>query len=116
MPTSDEDIQELKALILVAKRKPVNIGVCIGATPEETVVKMHRSRSPASLKREAKGEGETTKAACGTIEVTGREAKLVCEGLPPSGIGRKLKLYFRTIGINLSFDLGDGSSDSDEAI
>ncbi|MBI1172303.1 hypothetical protein GC209_12955 [bacterium] len=105
MEDRDDLIREFKQMIAVAKRKPVNIGMCLGSSPEETVVKMHRSRSPASLKRVAKSEGETTKAACGTIEIVGREAKFTCDGRPPSGLTRQLKIYFQSLGIPLKFDM-----------
>lgn len=105
MPTSADQIKDLKMMIAVAKRKPINIGICVGLSPEQTVVKLHRSRPPLSLERDAKSEGETPKAACGTIEVSGKDVKFTCEGLPPAGIARQLKMYFKSIGISLNFDV-----------
>lgn len=105
MPTSADQIKDLKAMIALAKRKPVNIGICLGLSPEQTVVKLHRSRPPPSLERDAKSEGATPKAACGAIEISGKDVKFTCEGLPPPGIARQLKMYFKTIGILLNFDV-----------
>ncbi len=118
MPTSDEDAKLLKVMIAAAKKNPVNIGICMGKKPENAVVVMDRKRNPDALGRAAKKAGETTKVAVGVLTVDGRDATLKCEGKPPSGVAKQLKLYFKSIDIPLTFALLDESgnpiSDGDE--
>lgn len=118
MPTSDEDAKLLKVMIAAAKKNPVNIGICMGKKPENAIVIMDRKRSPDALGRAAKKSGETSKIAVGVLTVDGRDATLKCEGKPPSGVAKQLKLYFKTIDIPLTFALldenGNPISDDEE--
>ncbi len=107
MPTSDEDAKLLKVMIAAAKKNPVNIGICMGKKPENAVVIMDRKRNPDALGRAAKKAGETAKVAVGILTVDGRDATLQCEGKPPSGVAKQLKLYFKSIDIPLTFALLD---------
>ncbi len=118
MPTSDEDAKLLKVMIAAAKKNPVNIGICMGKKPENAVVVMDRKRNPDALGRAAKKSGETSKIAIGVLTVDGRDATLKCEGKPPSGVAKQLKLYFKSIDIPLTFALldenGQPIADGDE--
>jgi len=107
MPTSDEDAKLLKVMITAAKKNPVNIGICMGKKPENAVVIMDRKRNPDALGRAAKKAGETAKVAVGVLTVDGRDATLKCEGKPPSGVAKQLRLYFKSIDIPLTFALLD---------
>ena len=105
--TSVEDIKLLKTTIAAAKKNPVNIGVCLGKKPENAAVVMDRKRSPDALGRAAKKAGETSKVATGVLTVDGRDATFRCEGKPPSGVGKQLKAYFKSIDLPLNFILLD---------
>lgn len=107
MPPSEDQIKDIKSMISVAKRGPVNIGVCLGRTPEDTVVVMHRSRSPAALERDAKAQGETSKACGGTLQIEGRDARMTCDGTPPAALGRQLKMFLKSIGLSLKVTVLD---------
>ena len=104
MPNSEDDIKDIKAMVAVAKRGPVNIGVCIGKSPEGTIIRMDRKRSPDVLARQAKAEGETTKTVAGQMEISGKDATITSEDEPPGTFAKQLKQAFKEIaGISLNF-------------
>lgn len=98
-------------MVAVAKKGPINMAVCLGKKPENTVVVLDKRRKPDALAREAKAAGETTKIAAGIFSVDGKKAKLTCIDKPPSSLGKQLKLFFTAIGQPLTFEVinPDGS-------
>ena len=116
MPINEDDAKAVKAMVALARKNPVNIGICMGLKPDKAVVVMDRKRDPEVLGREAKKKGETAKIAVGTIAVDGRTATLTCIGKTPSGLAKQLKAYFKLIEIPLVFDLldEDGNAVADE--
>lgn len=107
MGKSDADLKELKAMIAVAKQKPVNIGICLGKKAENLEVKMDRNRSPSAMGREAKAAGETAKVAVGVLTVEAKKATITCEEAPPAGLGKQLKKFFKSIDMPMKFTIID---------
>lgn len=116
MPVNEDDAKAVKAMVALARKNPVNIGICMGLKPDKAVVVMDRKRDPEVLGREAKKKGETAKIAVGTIAVDGKTATLTCMGKTPSGLTKQLKAYFKLIEIPLVFELldEDGNAVPDE--
>jgi len=126
MPMTDEDIDELKSLIAVARKRPVNFAVCLGKKPETTVIKMHRMKEGAILARAAKKEGETAKITFGEVNVKGKNMTLTCASDIPAGMAKRMKLFLRNIDTpmkviatdsdgNLVEDDGDSDEEATEA-
>ncbi len=125
MPMSAEDLEELKALFGVAKKRPLNFAICMGKKPEDTIFVMHRIKGPDILGRQAKKDGDTPKVAFGVIEVKGKKALLTCQSDIPAGIakatkkfltGNKMALKISVLdgGGNLAEDDGDPEEGDDE--
>lgn len=93
MPMSEADLEELKSLLGVAKKRPLNFGLCMGKKPEDTVFLLHRMKGAEILGRQAKKDGDTPKVAFGVIEVKGKKALLTCEGDVPAGIAKATKKF-----------------------
>ena len=58
MPLDADQTAELKQLIGVSRKRALNFGICLGSTPESTVLVLHRQRSSDVLMREAKKAGD----------------------------------------------------------
>ncbi|MGV8986824.1 MAG: hypothetical protein ACOH2H_11125 [Cypionkella sp.] len=97
MAKTDEYLKELKEMLAFAKKGPVNIGVCFGKKPEGAEVKLHKKRDPSMLGRLAKSDGETSKVAIGTFSVEGKSAIFNCTEAPPTGLGKHLKKFFKSV-------------------
>lgn len=95
MPMTDEDIEEMKSLIAVARKRPLQFGICLGKKPETTVFIMHRLKDGEILGRRAKKEGETAKIAYGEVNAKGKKLMLSCVGDPPPGIAKRLRLFLK---------------------
>jgi hypothetical protein len=93
----EEAIEEVKALLAVARKRQVNFGLCLGSDPEDTVLVLHRMKSPDVLARQAKKEGSTNKVAQGSIEVQGKVVQLSCTDDPPAGTAKRLKRFLATV-------------------
>lgn len=107
MPLSESDMDELKAMIAVARQRDVNFGLCIGKKPETTILMMHRMKSPDILGRMAKKDGETTKVTFGLASVSGKILTLKCMEEPPGGLVKPTKLFLRAIGAPMKVCIAD---------
>lgn len=109
MPLDADQIEELKALIAVARKRDVNFGLCLGKKPEGTVLELHRLKAPDILARTAKKAGETTKVASGTLSVKGKVMTLMCAEDPPKGSAKMAKLFLKGIGLKMAVRIADAS-------
>lgn len=119
MNRSEEETDELKSMLAVARKRVINFAVCLGQNHETTVFAMHRRKSPDVLGRQVKREGETTKITTGQVRLKAKTLALTCIEPPPPGAARQLRLYFRDFGLPLKIDLleADGAaleSDGDD--
>ncbi len=97
MPMTSEDIDEMIALIAVARKRPLNFGLCMGKKPDSTVFFLHRMKAGEVLARQAKKEGDTAKIAAGTVEARGKVLTLTCTDDIPPGIAKSLKRFLSSI-------------------
>lgn len=93
MPMSAEDLDELRALLAVAKKRPMNFAICMGKKPEDTIFVLHRMKAPEILGRQAKKDGDTPKVTFGVVEVKGKKALLTCQSDIPAGIAKATKKF-----------------------
>lgn len=124
MDRTEEETDELKSLLAVARKRAINFAVCLGQNHETTVFAMHRRKSPDVLGRKVKKEGETTKITTGHVRLNAKTLTLTCIEPPPPGTARQLRLFFRDFGLPLKVDIlevsgtpidSDGQDDGGDA-
>ncbi|MGB5560200.1 MAG: hypothetical protein WBN04_19575 [Paracoccaceae bacterium] len=124
MDRTDEEIDDLKSLLAVARKRAINFAVCLGQNHDATVFAMHRRKSPDVLGRKVKKDGETTKIATGEARLKAKTLTLTCLEPPPPGAARQLRLYFRDFGLPFKIDIhqhdgapleSDGQDDGEDA-
>lgn len=101
MPMEPEDIEEMKGLIAVARKRPLAFGLCLGKSPEGTVFTLHRLKEGEVLARSAKKQGETAKVTHGTAEVKGKVLTLTCNGDVIAGMSKNLKRFLKANDMGL---------------
>jgi hypothetical protein len=109
MPMSPEDLEELKSLIAVARKRPLNFAICMGKKPEDTVFMMHRMKAPDVLARLAKKEGDTAKVAFGEVNAKGKKIMLTCHDDIPAGIAKRTKLFLRSVDMPMKIVMLDAT-------
>lgn len=92
-----DDDSDLAGLLKVSRKRSLNFGLCLGKTPEETVLIMDRRKAPDVLARSAKKQSTGTKTANGTIATEGKLVTLSCEE-PLPGMAKKLKRFLISQG------------------
>lgn len=107
MPMNAEQIEEMKSLIGVARKRPLNFGLCIGKQPEGTVLEMHRVKNPETLGLLAKKSGETGKIAVGTLAVKGKIVTLSCAEDPPAGLAKRTKQFLKFFDLKMNVRVAD---------
>lgn len=101
MPMEPEDIEEMKGLIAVARKRPLSFGLCLGKSPEGTVFTLHRLKEGEVLARAAKKQGETAKVTHGTAEVKGKVLTLTCASDIIAGMSKNLKRFLKANDMGL---------------
>lgn len=109
MPMSPEDLDEMKSLIAVARKRPLNFAICMGKKPEDTIFMMHRMKAPDVLARLAKKEGDTAKVAFGEVNAKGKKVMLTCLEDIPAGIAKRTKLFLRSVDMPMKVVMLDAS-------
>lgn len=99
---------ELKKLIKLAKKQPVNFAYNPGSGPKDDYFGMDRRKPAKVIGKAAKDEGAGTKAAFGTATVEGKILSLSCIRTVPS-IAKKLKKYLLSEKIRLNIQVLDES-------
>lgn len=107
MPMDPEQIDAMKSWLAVARKQPMNFGLCIGKQPQSTVLVMHRTKNPDSLGLQAKKEGDTGRIAVGTLEVQGKVLTLRCEGDPPAGLAKRTKQFLKSVDLKMNVCVAD---------
>ncbi|MEW9920232.1 hypothetical protein AB2B41_11485 [Marimonas sp. MJW-29] len=109
-------IDELKADVGLARKRELNFGLCLGKTPETTLLMCHKSKAAEALGRIVKKEGETNKFTCGTMAVDGRDLTLKLVSDMPAGLQRKARDMFKAAGLpmNIIIVLPDGATATDD--
>lgn len=109
MPMSPEDLEELKSLIAVARKRPLNFAICMGKKPEDTIFMMHRMKAPDVLARLAKKEGDTAKVAFGEANAKGKKVMLTCHEDIPAGIAKRTKMFLRSVDMPMKVVMLDAT-------
>jgi hypothetical protein len=109
MPMTPEDLEELKSLIAVARKRPLNFAICMGKKPEDTIFMMHRMKAPDVLARLAKKEGDTAKVAFGEANAKGKKIMLTCHEDIPAGIAKRTKLFLRSVDMPMKIVMLDAA-------
>lgn len=107
MAFTKEQIDELKANFAVARKRELAFGLCIGKSPETTVLVNHKTKDPEMLGRQAKKDGETAKVAFGTMTVEGKNLNLSCVGDVPTGMARKTRELLKLVGVKVKVRILD---------
>ena len=109
--------EELKKLVMMGKKRPMNMAYNPGPKEADLLI-IDRIKAPDVIARVAKKEGEGTKVAFGTFEVDARKFNFTVSQMVP-GLSKKLRRYLKSLDMSFTveiFDL-DGTSieaDSDE--
>ncbi len=98
-------IDDIKAMIAVSRKRPVNFGLCLGKKPEGLVIQFDRKKAADFLAKRVRKEGETNKIAFGTAETDGKVLSLTLEDKVPSGLVRHGKGFFKSIGLGMKLVL-----------
>ncbi|MEM1431884.1 MAG: hypothetical protein AAGG09_20695 [Pseudomonadota bacterium] len=106
-----EEIDDLKAMIPVARKRDVSFGLCMGKSPEALGLFMHRVKTPDFLRRKVKRiDGVVpAKSTLGTVRCKGRKLMLTCHEEPPPNLLRQLKKFFIGIDMPMKVILLDAS-------
>ncbi len=119
MPMERDELDELEKLLKKARQKPLPFGVCMGKTPENTVLYLHLKKPPEVLMRNAKKAGESSKTSFGTCSVNGKIVSLTCQGDILPGMARNMKRFLLKSDIKMKVEILDPEgnlleSDGDE--
>jgi len=106
---SPEQITELQGLLKVVRKMPLNFGLCLGKKPEDTVMMLHRTKSPDVLGRQSKQAGETSRVAFGVAEAQGKRLTLKCEGDPPANMAKQLRNFLAAQKAAMKVIIADAS-------
>lgn len=101
MPLDQAKIKELKETIVLAKKRELNFGLCLGKKPETMVLMTHKTKTPAALGKLAKADGETQQFTYGILSADGKDLKLAVEGKIYPGMGRKVREMLKGAGLSM---------------
>lgn len=96
-PPSDE---ELAALLMRTRKKPLSFAFGLGSTPENSVIVLHRKLPPDKLYKQMRMRSEvTSKGAFGIASSEGLTITLTCHRTL-SGLKRHVKTLFKQKGLS----------------
>jgi len=106
-----DEIEDLKEMIAVARKRDVSFALCLGKTIEDTGLLMHRIKPPDVLQRKVKKlDGVVpNKNTLGTARAKGRKLMLTCLEEPPPNARRLLKKFLIEIDMPMKVILLDAS-------
>lgn len=104
------DRTELKAMIKLAKRKPVSFAFNPGRDVSEHYLGMHRKKPARVLGRDAKQNGPGTRVAFGTATVDQRLLVLRCDKIVPK-LAKALKRYLKQHRVQLNVQVYDADGE-----
>ena len=102
MPLDATSTKELKAMLKLAKAKPLAFALALGKKkPEDSVLLMDKNKSgDVLLKKVKQVDGIDKQKTCyGTIAVDGQKVLLHCQDDPPTGLVKKLKIFLKANGL-----------------
>ena len=119
MPMTDKDIEELKGMLPVARKGPVNFGLIIPGKKGNEALLLHRRMAPDLLQRRAKQLGGAGVMVSGTLTLSGKEITLDVTDKPKGPVCKRLKLFLKevtgdTYKVLLRTASGDTESDGED--
>ncbi|MFY0648700.1 hypothetical protein [Sulfitobacter geojensis] len=97
--------EELKKMVMMGKKRPMNFAYNPGPKDEDLMI-IDRIKQPDVLGRTAKKEGKGTKVAAGTFELEGKKFSIkVAKELP--GLAKKLRKYLKKLDFSFSIEVLD---------
>lgn len=97
---------DLKAMIKIARKRPVSFAFNPGKSDAEHYLGMHRKKAAALLGKDAKNEGPGMKVAFGAAEVDGKCLNLTCERVLPA-LAKRIKKYLKSQKVLLNVQVMD---------
>lgn len=85
---------ELKNLLKIAKKRPLQFAYCPAQSAEKDLLALHRKKPGAIMAKALRAEGEGNKLAFGTLSVGGKLVTLECEKVLPA-LARKVKKFLK---------------------
>ena len=99
---SEKESQQLKKLLSLARKGPINFGISLGKKkPEELAFLAHRTKNPKSLRKKAREETGNSKGAHGEMTVDGKNLLFVCEDSPPGPIVKAMRIFLKELKVPL---------------
>jgi len=108
MDKSETEIDEMKGMMVAARRRDLNFGFCLGRTYETALLILHRWRSLEFLRREVRQNGVTNKVVGGSLRLNSRTLTLTCEGTVPPNTARQLRFLLREYELLLKIEIIEG--------
>lgn len=118
MAMTEKDLDELKAMLPVARKGPVNFGLAIPGKKGNEALILHRRMAPDLLERRAKQMGGAGVIVSGTLVLSGKEITLDVAEKPKGPVCKRLKLFLKdatgdTYKVLLRTASGETESDED---
>jgi hypothetical protein len=109
VPLDSARLEELKSNLALARKRPLAFELCLGKSPETTVLLNHKTKDPETVGRLAKKEGETSKVVFGMMSVGGKnlDLSIACDPIP--GLARKTKEMLKAAGLKFKVRILDAS-------
>lgn len=95
MAMTEKDIDELKAMLPVARKGAVNFGLAIPGKKGNEALILHRRMAPDLLERRAKQMGGAGVIVSGTLTLSGKEITLDVTDKPKGPVCKRLKLFLK---------------------
>lgn len=109
MAMTDAEVKELKAMLGAARQHVLNFGLCLGKTPQDTVLMMSRNKDGKSLASKAKSSAKGTAVCHGTCKIEGGALMLDCDVATPSGMLKGILAAFKALSISTSVKIAKES-------
>ena len=116
MPLSAEEIEDLKKMIKVARKRTLNFGLALNSKPTDCVLLLHRKKNPEILMRRAKAAADSPKVTSGKVSVSGKVMTLNCEVDAPPNCARQMRLYLQELGTPLKVLISDATGTKDSTL
>lgn len=101
--------EELKKLVLMGKKRPMNMAYNPGPKDDDLLI-IHKLKAPEVLGRIAKKEGEGPKVAFGTFEIVGKKLVMEATQVVP-GLAKKLRKLLKRMDFSFKIEVHDMQGD-----
>ncbi len=99
---------DLKKMVGVARKKPLNFAFNPGKSPKDHMLGLDRRKDAEIVARSVKKNGPSGKVAFGALEVAGNVASVTCTEVLP-GMAKKMKAFFKANDLTLKVRVLDAT-------